>query len=719
MITLNKIKIRHFRLLNDVELEMEPTTTLVVGRNNSGKTSLSEVVRRFLHDSSPVFRLEDFSSICFKRFCDALQSKNANSEEPIIRGMLPFIELSVSFRYDANIKDLGALSDFVVDLNPACTEALVIARYELKDGKIDDFFEGFPTTELKDDARRLFVSLLKERIPELFEVKVWAQDPNDATNQKSMSVSSLRSVLRTGFVNAQRGLDDTTSKDTDVLSRVLETLFNTASSPSACQTEKQTAADLEDAVRQIQEKLDTDFNGKLKGLLPTLATFGYPGLDGSEIATETTLDVRRLLSNHTRVRYVGQNGILYPEAYNGLGIRNLIFILLQIVSFYRAFRAEKNAPGVVLVFVEEPEAHLHPQMQEVFIRQLSQLAHQLNAQGQAEGNADLPWPVQFVVSTHSSHVANASRFEAIRYFLASAACSTTGTRETKVKDLRQGLIGTSQPDRDFLHQYLTLTRCDLFFADKAILVEGLAERILFPVIVQQQEDAAALTPKLSTQYITIMEVGGAYAHLFFPLLEFLELKTLVITDIDSVGDLNEKGKRKACPVNEGKVSSNTCINTWFSPVKPALDAVDPTVVDDGKVAKPSIEDLLKKSPQEKRMGVIRIAYQHPESDGGPCGRTFEDSFMLANAEKFEIPIGSVAEMESVAFEAVKGLKKSDFALKHAIDDTEWKAPTYVIDGLKWLAVNETVVSAPTGAEEIEIEGEDVAEANIPASGVPA
>src|SRR5690606_33716221 len=89
------------------------------------------------------------------------------------------------------------------------------------------------------------------------------------------------------------------------------------------------------------------------------------------------------------------------------------------------------------------------------------------------------WPVQFVVSTHSSHVANAAKFEAVRYFLSSPA-TKDGIRHTKVKDFRKGSEAIPPDDRDFLHQYMTLTKCDLYFADKAILVEGPTERILLP-----------------------------------------------------------------------------------------------------------------------------------------------------------------------------------------------------------------------------------------------
>ena len=677
---LHKVTVRNFRLLADADLVLETPTTLIVGRNNSGKTSLSEAIRRFLADQNPKFRIEDFSSASYDRFCDALAARNAGRPDDEVRALIPSIELRLLFQYDPGQPELGPLSDFIIDLDTDCNEALVVARYELRDGAIEALFADQPSGDLTVHDRIVFFQELRERVPELFTDNIWAEDPNDDTNRKPMTMTALRALLRTGFINAQRGLDDDTSRDTDVLAKILTSLFSAAKSPTAGEQEQLIAQALQEAVHDIQSTIQGDFREKLRELMPTLHKFGYPGLDGSELETETTLDVERLLSSHTKVRYPGHHGVLLPESYTGLGIRNLIFILLQIVSFYRTFRAEPTAPGVHLVFIEEPEAHLHPQMQEVFIRQISDIAHQLST---AE-DAPLPWPVQFIVSTHSSHIANAAGFEGIRYFLPT---SVNGVRHTKIKDLREGLRNTLDEHRRFLHQYLTLTRCDLFFADKAVLIEGTSERLLLPVIIEKLEEAESGGPNLSSQYVTTMEVGGAYAHIFFALLDFLELRTLIITDLDSVA-----ADHKACPVHQGTASSNACLNSWF---------------DNGDCSPAA---LLAKDDAAKVENLRRIAFQRPEAEGGPCGRTFEDAFMLANPAMFGIEGATSDDQAQCAWDKLDTIKKSEFALKYAIEETAWTPPGYILDGLKWLALGgipntdsalgqaAVVVDAPGAAE---------------------
>ncbi len=682
---IHKVKIKNFRLLADAELVLEEKTTLVVGRNNSGKTSLSEVIRRLLTDGSPTFQLEDFSSASYDSFCEALRVYQEGEDEATVRASLPFIELRLEFRYDPAQPELGPLAPFVIDLDPDCGDAVVVIRYELKGGAVAAFFNDPPPKPMSAEARLVFFRAIRERIPTVFVTRIWAEDPNDPTNQREMPISALRHLVKTGFINAQRGLDDVTSKESDVLAKVLEGLFSTASSELADSQDKLIAETLTAAVQDIQAEMDQNFGGQLKKLLPALKSFGYPGLGGQELQTETTLDVRRLLSNFTKVRYAGYGGVALPEAYNGLGARNLIFILLQLVGFYKAYRTEPTAPGVHLIFIEEPEAHLHPQMQEVFIRQLGKIAQQL-----VDGaEVALPWPVQFVVSTHSPHIANEAGFESIRYFLSTNIVGAeAGVRHTRIKDFREGLVGKPEPEKAFLHQYLTLTRCDLFFADKAVLVEGLSERLLLPVVIAKLENAEPEQPKLSAQYTTVMEVGGAYAHLFLDLLEFLELRTLIVTDLDAV----TRAGGTACAVHQGTATSNACIKKWFAEDAPL-----------------TLDIIRAKTDDQKAKSRNRIAYQCPEVENGPCGRTFEDAFILANAAKFGITGATTAELELAARAEAGKYKKSEFALTYAISDKDWVAPRYLVDGVRWLAADEIVAPDPALALAMAVVGSEIGE----------
>jgi predicted ATP-dependent endonuclease of OLD family len=660
---LKNIAVKNFRLLHDAGLILEKQTTVIVGRNNSGKTSLTEVIRRILGDSNPSFRLEDFSFATHQSFWNAFMAAAQGADEHDVRKALPIIEIQLTFSYEVG-EAFGALNEIIIDLDPDCTEAVVVARYALRDGKVSELFSELNTPDEKatpdqiELARTALFKALRDRVPALFGIGFLARDPNDETNEKIIEASTVRTLCASGFIGAQRGLDDVSQKDRVVIGKVLENLFSTAKTNASDAESHGTAEELEQAVKDIQDKISADFNLKLDALLPALSLFGYPSLSDQRLRTETTLDVARLLTNHTKVRYNGENGIHLPEAYNGLGIRNIILILLQLREFFKLYAAMSPRPGMHVVFIEEPEVHLHPQMQEVFIRKLSEITAVFS------NELGTLWPVQFVVSTHSSHVANEAHFESIRYFLA-APDAADGMMKTVVKDLRRDLPGKKEPDRTFLHQYMTLTRCDLFFADKAVLIEGTTERLLLPRMIKLLDEGKPETQKLGSQYLSVIEVGGAYAHIFFDLLAFLEIRTLVITDIDTV-KANEKGQSVACQVHHGKRTSNACIKAWFkNDITPA--------------------ELLAVDAKAKTVANRRIAFQQPEEKDGPCGRSFEDAFMLANPELFSFAGPGALEREAQAWVEAKGVKKSEFALKHALSTSDWKIPRYITEGLSWLS----------------------------------
>jgi len=671
---ITKIEISNFRLLEGVNLTLDEKTTVIVGRNNSGKTSLTELFRRLTNEERPAFKLEDFSLGVHDQFWDALQLKRNNADHEAIRKKLPSINVTLVVDYKNNTSDMGPLSHFVIDLDMGCTEAKIKVSYHLADGKIDALFESMPEDKVA------FCKELKERIPDLYEVRVEAEDPNDDTNRKPVELCRLKALLQFGFINAQRALDSASRAEKAVIGKILETLFIAASKESADPSGRDTAEQLKTAVATVQDTIDGDFNSQLQKLYPAFTLFGYPGLGDPRLRTETVLKVETLLSNHTTVGYEGVNGVNLPETYNGLGPRNLIFMLLKLFEFFKSFTATESAPGICLVFIEEPEAHLHPQMQNVFIKKLGEIAALLAR----KYNNGVAWPVQFVVTTHSSHIANEAEFDSMRYFMAKPHKDKAGLFVTRVKDLKSGVTFPKPEDRKFLHKYMTLTRCDLLFADKCVLVEGPTERLLMPRMIEKVDSELGAEQRLGNQYMSVMEVGGAYAHIFFDLLDFLELRTLIVTDLDTV---NSADGNKKCKVSEGTHSSNACLNTWFK-------------MDDDE-HNPGKHELLKKTDEDKEKGCRRLTYQIPHEDDDPCGRSFEDAFMLANQDMFDISAGTREEREQQAWDAAKSVGKTDFALKYAIEDTDWTVPRYVADGLKWLSQN-----PPPTMPENEAEAED-------------
>jgi putative ATP-dependent endonuclease of OLD family len=104
--------------------------------------------------------------------------------------------------------------------------------------------------------------------------------------------------------------------------------------------------------------------------------------------------------------------------------------------------------------------------------------------------------------------------------------------------------------------------------------------------------------------------------------------------------VNAMTRLVACPVHQGSKSSNACINAWFA----ATPNSTPT-------------QLLAAPDTDKVRNGKRIAYQLPETANNPCGRSFEDAYMLANPKLFPMSATLPNEMELEAWEEAKEVKK--------------------------------------------------------------
>ncbi|MEA2564382.1 MAG: hypothetical protein QOH06_5886 [Acidobacteriota bacterium] len=275
-----------------------------------------------------------------------------------------------------------------------------------------------------------------------------------------------------------------------------------------------------------------------------------------------------------------------------------------------------------------------------------------------------PEGAQLIVTTHSSHIVASSGFSPVRYF------RRRGSRAV-VRDLmafKERLTSNDEKEAfEFVTQYLTIVRCDLFFCDKAIMVEGAVERLVLPKMIQL---VAAPELDLTQSYVSVVEVGGAYAHVFKDFLKSLQVPTLVITDLDATG-----GDRKKCRVAQGVSTSNATLKQWLPKKVP-------------------LADIQASTDAERTDGIIRVAFQVPEVAGGPCARSFEEAFcyanaawLLANKEKLRGTADLFTQADAGALEEAAydiAFPKADFAIDLILNDG-WKTPKYIADGLVWLA----------------------------------
>lgn len=191
---------------------------------------------------------------------------------------------------------------------------------------------------------------------------------------------------------------------------------------------------------------------------------------------------------------------------NGLGFNNLIFMAVVLSELAR--NPDATYRGLI---VEEPEAHLHPQLQAMLLRYLSSL--------QAVAGEK---PVQLFVTSHSPNFASNANLDCL-------ACLVESEGRVETFFPREVTFGRGK--REKLERYLDVTRAELFFARRVIFVEGAAELMLVDAL------ASAAEYDLRGHGVSLISVEGLNFDSFLPLFgeNALKIPVALITDADPSG----------------------------------------------------------------------------------------------------------------------------------------------------------------------------------------
>jgi putative ATP-dependent endonuclease of OLD family len=194
------------------------------------------------------------------------------------------------------------------------------------------------------------------------------------------------------------------------------------------------------------------------------------------------------ISRGLRVLLSGYGLTNLDPSRNGLGLNNVLYISM-LLNYFEGRVAEQRTAGQLLL-VEEPEAHLHPQLQRVLLATLQRKN------------------VQVFITTHSTHVTSGVPLSSHVVLTSTGGPVTKFTKPTAIAALAAGDVAD-------LERYLDATRSTLLYARKVLLVEGPAEQFVIPPLVKKvlgidlDEEGIAVVPIFGTHFASYAKLFGA------------------------------------------------------------------------------------------------------------------------------------------------------------------------------------------------------------------